>query len=178
MPSFNLTLKVPCPFCKAKIPSDSLRCRHCAADLSEQKIQEQIGSSIKRKRIVILAVIALIVLPILVFYIAGNSPPSQTGQQAAEELKMERTPQVSQGPDFNVLAQQRFANIAKGFSGSELGKISCLHDDCRYAQVYFDFKILPDDLDMIIRGNAATFSKFMKDSIGLSDVTVTARLGG
>ena len=91
MSSFNLTVKVPCPFCKAKIPSDSLRCRHCAADLSEQKIRGQISSSVKRKRIVILAILAFIALPFFVSRIAGQfspSSPSSPSTQSAQSVSI------------------------------------------------------------------------------------------
>lgn len=58
----------------------------------------------------------------------------------------------------------------------ELSAINC-EDDCS-SVIYFDYKKVPDDLAFVIRGNAATFSKFKLDKTGVSNVTIVARHNG
>jgi len=56
--------KVKCPFCKAEIPADALRCSHCTADLTEQKSQMEIESQVReiKKRGIVIGIISVILV--------------------------------------------------------------------------------------------------------------------
>ena len=85
------------------------------------------------------------------------------------------------GPDFNTLAVERFAQLEASWKegGDELETIECPNGNCR-SVVYFRFNELPVDPDMetVIRGNAATYSKFKLDETGTSHVTVIGTING
>ena len=82
---------------------------------------------------------------------------------------------ASPSPSFATLSRARFDDILK--SAPELKAINCIDSACD-SVVYFDYTTVPDDLDFVIRGNAATFSKFKLDNTGVSNVSITARLDG
>jgi hypothetical protein len=73
---------------------------------------------------------------------------------------------------FSSEARTRFDGILA--NSPELTSISCESDDCSYV-VYFNYKKIPDDVEYVIRGNTATFSKFKKDKTGVSHVSIAAR---
>src|SRR3989344_1610091 len=81
------------------------------------------------------------------------------------------TPATSE-EGFPAQVKARFDNIAKSIP--ELEAVNC-EGDCTNV-VYFDFKTTPDDLETIVRGNAATFSKFKMDNNDGSNVTIAARV--
>lgn len=76
--------------------------------------------------------------------------------------------------NFQNEARVRFNDIATSIP--ELEAVNC-EGDCKHV-VYFDFKTLPDDLETIIRGNTATFSKFKMEKTGVSNVTIAGRIDG
>ena len=76
---------------------------------------------------------------------------------------------------FSDLAQARFDEIKTSIP--ELDRIECYEGKCD-SVVYFRFNSLPDDLEFIIRGNTATFSKFKMDNTGVSHVTIVATYQG
>jgi hypothetical protein len=84
-------------------------------------------------------------------------------------------PVAQTGPTYTQLAQQRFDGIKTSIP--ELKDVQCLDNSCDNSVVYFDFNTMPSDLETVIRGNAATFSKFETDNKHGSSVTVIARLG-
>src|SRR3989344_6316741 len=75
---------------------------------------------------------------------------------------------------FPAQVKARFDNIAKSIP--ELEAVNC-EGDCTNV-VYFDLKTVPEDLETIVRGNAATFSKFKMDNNDGSNVTIAARVNG
>jgi len=75
---------------------------------------------------------------------------------------------------FPSEVRARFDNIVKSIP--EIEAVNC-EGDCTNV-VYFDFKTTPDDLETIVRGNAATFSKFKMDNNDGSNVTIAARMNG
>lgn len=77
------------------------------------------------------------------------------------------------GPTYSEQARTRFDTIVA--SSPELSGIACENNDCGSSVVYFDYKTIPDDYDSVIRGNAATYSKFGVDNGGISHVTVAGR---
>jgi len=71
--------KVKCPFCKAGIPADALRCSYCAADLTEHKSQIEIEKQvreIKKRGIAILVSFALIIGLVIWVSLSILSTPS------------------------------------------------------------------------------------------------------
>lgn len=82
-------------------------------------------------------------------------------------------------PDFNQLAQERFNQIKQ--SAPEIDSIECENNnDCNSggSTVYLNFNKLTDDLQTVIRGNTATYSKFRMDNNKGSNVGVYARYQG
>jgi hypothetical protein len=79
-------------------------------------------------------------------------------------------------PTYSELARARFDTILA--SSPELSGIACENNDCASSVVYFDYKKIPDDYDSVIRGNAATYSKFGLDNNAISHVSVAARFNG
>ncbi len=108
-------------------------------------------------------VLAVLVLGVI-SYSGNKTNVPQTGVE----------PEVTTS-SFSALSRARFDDILK--SAPELQAINCIDSDCRDV-VYFDYKTVPNDLEFVIRGNAATFSKFKMDNTGVSNVTVIARLDG
>ncbi|MBU6214492.1 hypothetical protein KGM48_01460 [Patescibacteria group bacterium] len=80
-------------------------------------------------------------------------------------------------PSLADLARQHFDSVQSSIP--ELKDIRCLNDQCDSSVVYFDFNTIPSDIDTIMRGNAATYSKFLIDNGGnsISTVSVIATLG-
>lgn len=80
-------MEIKCPLCKAKIPSDALRCSHCAGDLNTKEIQEKIKEeSKKQKKAIIAGAIVAVIFIIIIVLIAiastgSNSTPSTTKQK-------------------------------------------------------------------------------------------------
>jgi hypothetical protein len=112
---------------------------------------------------VVLTIVVLFVLTA----IAATSGSSSGGTSQAQAPKQ---------PTYSELARTRFDTIAS--SSPELTDIACENDDCGSSVAYFDYKTIPGDFDSVIRGNAATYSKFGLDNHGISHVTVAARLNG
>lgn len=82
-------------------------------------------------------------------------------------------------PNFELVAAQHFADIQKAWNeDGEVLEITCHENSCRNGVVYFDFTELPEDLELAIRTNTATFSKLKEDSTGTSHVDIIARLNG
>ena len=84
--------KVKCPFCKAGIPADALKCSHCTADLTEQKSQMEIERQIReiKKRGIVVGVISVI-LVISFFGLIGwisLSTPATPSQQQITKLQI------------------------------------------------------------------------------------------
>lgn len=111
---------------------------------------------------------AVIFLGIFYFIISSFISPSSPSGTATE------TPSSSNSSNFGSLSRTRFDNILS--ASPELRSITC--EGACDTVVYFDYITLPDDLEFVIRGNAATFSKFKLEHTGVSHVSVIARYGG
>lgn len=142
-------VKKLCPHCKQEVDPKASRCPHCHGKISQWG---------KRKIIVVVVLILLIVG--IMNSIVSSSTPSTTS-----------TPSTS----FSTQARAHFDDVLR--SSPELAAINCEGSDCG-SVVYFDYKTIPDDVDFVIRGNAATFSKFKLDNTGVSHVTIAARYNG
>lgn len=83
-----LEIKINCPLCKAKIPSDALRCSHCTGDLTTKEIREKITKQTSRnkKATIILIVIFVIVLVWSISSLSKNppSPPMSSSPETAD----------------------------------------------------------------------------------------------
>jgi len=73
---------------------------------------------------------------------------------------------------FSELSRARFDKIKE--NTPELDLIECHNNKCD-SVVYFHFNEIPEDLDMLIRLNTATFSKFKIDNTGTSHVSIFAK---
>jgi len=112
------------------------------------------------KQLVSIAIGSIIIIFLFIFLFGGNSnTPEQTNSEN----------------DFSVQAMVRFNSLTSAIP--ELEAVRCEGGNCKYV-VYFDFKEIPEDLETIIRGNTATFSKFKMDNTGVSNVTLAARISG
>lgn len=110
-----------------------------------------------------------IILIIFVFAgIWGISSLSSSGSTTSVSIPAQ--------PTYADQARARFDTILA--SSPELSGIACENDDCSSSVVYFDYRTIPDDFDTVIRGNAATYSKFGLDNHAISHVTVAARSNG
>lgn len=79
--------------------------------------------------------------------------------------------------DFDQLAMDRFNEILA--VSPELASIECKDNDCDSGFVYFTYKTTPpDDMEVVIRGNASTFSVFKGNNTSTTNVMVTARFNG
>ncbi len=76
---------------------------------------------------------------------------------------------------FGPLSRARFDQIKS--ESLELNSIDCLSTNCDDV-VIFKYNKLPGNVETIIRGNAATFSKFKLDNLGVSHVSVSAEYNG
>ncbi len=74
--------------------------------------------------------------------------------------------------EFLRESRERFDEIESNFD-AELKNIECHNEQCD-SVVYFNFNEIPEDLETIIRGNTATFSKFKMDRLGMSNITIFA----
>lgn len=91
--------------------------------------------------------------------------------------QIEKAPQINQLDKreiFNKTEQERFNGVAEEFPDIE--SIKCFEGDC--SVVYFSFQTIPDDLEFVIRGNAATLSKRKLEQVGVSHVTVIGTYNG
>lgn len=77
----------------------------------------------------------------------------------------------SKQENFVQLANQRFSGIVEA-NKPQLDRIECAGGTCGEMRMYWN--TLPEDLETILRGNAATFSKFRIDNLGTSNVIVFA----
>lgn len=112
---------------------------------------------------------------IVVFFVLfGLTSPSSATPTSTQSVAQQTAPVVQQ-PTFAQLAQKRFDDIKTSIP--ELHDIHCVDETC-IAVVYFNFNTVPSDLETIIRGNAATFSKFEMDNSVGSHVSVIAQLNG
>ncbi|HXK40683.1 MAG: hypothetical protein A3F15_01970 [Candidatus Wildermuthbacteria bacterium RIFCSPHIGHO2_12_FULL_40_12] len=72
-------IKIKCPFCKDKIPSNATRCSHCTADLSGKEAQDNIEKQLKhRKKNIIIGLSFLGFLVFLIVIVVATSPSSNT----------------------------------------------------------------------------------------------------
>lgn len=74
-------IKVKCPLCKEKIPSNALRCSHCAGDLSGKEARENIKKQVKRRRrsiIIGIVVFVFIFLWIVILFSIGGQQQEQS----------------------------------------------------------------------------------------------------
>jgi len=98
----SLEIKIKCPFCKAKIPSDALRCSHCAADLNTKESQEKIKKEVKQYKI---GVIAIFLFFVVIFIIGitnkgNNTSPTPSSIKQNTEQQQE---QILQTPQEDLL---------------------------------------------------------------------------
>ncbi len=68
---------------------------------------------------------------------------------------------------------QAYFNKVAIFSGGQIESIDCYKNRCD-SIAYFNFNNIPDDLELFIKDNTATFSQLKKDYLGESDVTIFA----
>lgn len=85
-------LKIKCPFCKDKIPSNATRCSHCTADLSGREAQTDIEKQLKRhkvNKIVGLSVFGFIILMIITAAVSNpsNNVPSSSKEKIAVKIR-------------------------------------------------------------------------------------------
>lgn len=113
-------------------------------------------------------VIAWIVLSII-FVIAISSSGEKTDNVQQDSPKTE-------AKSFNQLANERFQEIKQ--SAPELDSIECENNNCDTSSVYLNFNSMSEDLEMMVRGNTATYSKFRMDNNKGSNVGVYARYQG
>ena len=68
--------KVKCPFCKAGIPADALKCSHCTADLTEYKSQMDIERQIReiKKRGIAFAIIIGLFVIFFIWMLSSSTP--------------------------------------------------------------------------------------------------------
>jgi len=116
---------------------------------------------------------------------SSEQEATEDATAVTSEQPAQVAPEKNNEKDFNTHSRERFDDLEAGWheEGDELDRIECLDGDCT-SVVYFRFNTIPTDpdisdyLDMVIRGNAATFSKFKLDNTGTSHVTVFATLNG
>ena len=93
-------VKIKCPLCKEKIPSNAVRCSKCTGDLStgeaQQDIQEQLHKRKKKQIIVGSLIVFLLIIGILAS--SGNEQKAQTGSSNEQEA------QTSQSSTSSFLA--------------------------------------------------------------------------
>ncbi|HDQ22991.1 MAG TPA: hypothetical protein ENN28_03405 [Candidatus Uhrbacteria bacterium] len=91
---------------------------------------------------------------------------------AIEPIQESATPPMDTREEFLKESRDRFDEIASSF-GSELDNIECYNEKCD-SVIYFNFNEIPEDLEIVIRGNTATFSQFKMDKLGVSNVSIFA----
>lgn len=111
----------------------------------------------------------LLILISLILFTVNMSSKTEKTQTINNATTTTNNPIKS---SFSSEARSRFDDILA--SSPELSSISCESDDCSYV-VYFNYKTIPDDVEFVIRGNTATFSKLKQDKTGVSHVSIAAR---
>lgn len=129
-----------------------------------------------RTRIIVgLVLFFFVILPI--FSLIGASMSENASPTGGSGRTQSDSGQATTGgdTDFQTLARSRFDDIEQSWkeNGGELNNIECFEGDCT-SVIYFHFNTVPDDIDAVTRGNAATFSKFKLDNTGTSHVTIFA----
>lgn len=102
---------------------------------------------------------------IIIIVVAASSGGSKTQNN-------DNTPQ---GKSVDQLARERFNEIKN--ASPELDTIEC-ENNCESGVAYFKFKTTPQNLETVIRGNTATYSKFMMDNGKGSNVAILATQNG
>lgn len=79
------SIKIKCPLCKSKVPSNALRCSKCSGDLSVNEVQEDIQSQLQKQRKIKIAAGLIIGLSILTIIISfgGEDVPKQQNDKSA-----------------------------------------------------------------------------------------------
>lgn len=158
-------VKVRCPACRRKIRSDATLCSRCNTDLTSVEFVSKMRKEVRDKKIKI----ALILFAIIAIYVASRLISSS---RTTTQTPATHSPAISENNRaFSDLARERFQEIRRAIP--ELESIMCENDNCTNGALFI-FSTIPSDLDMIIRGNTATFSKFKMDTTGNSIVTIAA----
>lgn len=106
-------------------------------------------------------IIGGIIILIVIISLAGGNEKKESSQPSKLEI-------------FNQTEQEKFNEIAEEFPDIE--SIKCFEEDC--SVVYFNFQTIEDDLESVIRGNAATLSKRRLEQLGTSHVSVIGTHNG
>lgn len=108
---------------------------------------------------------------IICFIISVATVPPVTNPKIENTNSPVQSPQPSVKQSFNDLSKKRFDDIKS--AAPELKDIQGVDGDYT-SVVYFDFKIIPEDLDFMIRSNTATFSVFKEQNTNTGHVTIFA----
>jgi len=80
-------IKIKCPLCKSKIPSNALRCSKCSGDLNNEEIQKNIQTQLQKQKKGCIATIIVISFFVLLIVISsgGESEPTQDNEKTSNE---------------------------------------------------------------------------------------------
>lgn len=114
------------------------------------------------------SVIIVLVLLLLIILSSGEGSSNKN----TNSVKKAET-EIAQ-KDFSTLMKARFDEILK--DSPDLESITC-EGNCE-SVAYFNYKTIPNDLEMVIRSNTATYSNFKLKEKGVSHVSIFARYNG
>ncbi len=111
----GLQYKIQCPLCKAKIPSDAVKCSHCAGDLSGKEVQEKIKKQVKRQNMTFGLVGILVILIIFIARGDKNSTSTSTNTPTTEKqtLSIGEEGIINYNTDRNDCSGQAILGISK-----------------------------------------------------------------
>jgi len=104
----GMEIKIKCPFCKAQIPSDALRCSHCSADLSDVKAQQEIKKQVSQKKKVSIAVTVIFIILAVLLIRSCVSSPDTTSKMPSDKSS---TGQVSDEPSPRQESEQEVLEL-------------------------------------------------------------------
>src|SRR3989338_11123437 len=97
-------IKIKCPFCKDKIPSNATRCSHCTADLSGKEAQDNIEKQLKRrKKNIIVGLSFFGFLIFLVVIVAVANPSNDTPSKEKMAVKINTTFAKNKNDPYSVV---------------------------------------------------------------------------
>lgn len=79
-------IKIKCPLCKSKVPSNALKCAKCAGDLNTEEAQKNIQSQLHKQRKLKMA--TAIIFSFLIIIIIASSGEEDAPTQQVETLSI------------------------------------------------------------------------------------------
>lgn len=95
----GMEIKVKCPLCGAMIPSNALRCSHCAGDLDKEDLKEKMKKQARTMKTVV-AVITVLFFVFIVWIVGYSYNDNPSGGTATRENRTSESMAFIQSQDY------------------------------------------------------------------------------